>query len=707
MRAQQPDREGFVERDGVRIFYEVFGDGAPTLLLLPTWSIVHSRIWKMQVPYLARHYRVVSFDGRGNGRSDRPVGAEHYTATEFAEDAVAVLDATSTDRAVVVSLSMGGTRSLRLAHDHPDRVAGQVLICPTTPFSPFLVERAQYLVRFEEALDTDEGWAKDNAAFWRRDYQGFLQFFFEQAFPEPHSTKPIEDAVGWGLETTAETLIDTRNGGGQDLIADPRELVEEVREPCLVIQGTDDRIVGGGSGAALADALGDAAQLVELEGAGHCPQVRDPVKLNLLIREFVDGLEGQPRRTTTRWRRGRVRPKRALYVSSPIGLGHARRDVAIADALRKRHPDLQIDWLAQHPVTAVLEAKGERVHPASHLLASESGHFESECGDHDLHCFQAWRRMDEILLANFMVFHDVVTDEPYDLWIGDEAWELDHYLHENPELKRSAYAWLTDFVGWLPMADGGEHEALLTADYNAEMIEHIERFPRLRDRSIFIGAPDDIVPDAFGPGLPGIRPWTEAHYDFAGDYITGFDAADLADRPALRASLGYDPDQRVCLVTVGGSGVGVQLLRRMLEAYPAAAEAVPGLRMLAVTGPRIDPGRFAAPAGVEVVGYVPDLYRHLAACDLAVVQGGLTTTMELVATNTPFLYFPLGHHCEQQVHVPHRLDRYGAGRRMDYATSDAEAISAAMVEELGRAVRYRSLDPLAADRVADRLAEML
>jgi hypothetical protein len=136
----------------------------------------------------------------------------------------------------------------------------------------------------------------------------------------------------------------------------------------------------------------------------------------------------------------------------------------------KHHPDLEIDWLAQHPVTAVLEAAGERIHPASALLANESGHIESESAEHDLHCFQAIRRMDEILLAKFMVFHDLVCDEPYDLWIGDEAWELDYYPHENPEQKQAAYVWLTDFVGWLPMPDDGEREALLTADYNAEMI---------------------------------------------------------------------------------------------------------------------------------------------------------------------------------------------------------------------------------------------
>ena len=308
----------------------------------------------------------------------------------------------------------------------------------------------------------------------------------------------------------------------------------------------------------------------------------------------------------------------------------------------------------------MLEARGERIHPASALLANESSHIECESAEHDLHCFQAIRRMDEILLANFMVFHDLVREEQYDLWIGDEAWELDYYLHENPEQKRAPYVWLTDFVGWLPMPDGGEREAFLTADYNAEMIEHIARFPRLRDRAIFVGNADDIVPDAFGPDLPLIRDWTREHYRFAG-YVTGFDPAEFADRGAA-AELGYRDDEQVCIVTVGGSGVGGHLLRRVIAAFPEAKRRVPALRMIVVAGPRIDPGTLPTARGLEVRAYVHDLYRHLAACDLAVVQGGLTTSMELTANRRPFLYFPLRHHFEQNFHVRHRLERYGAGR---------------------------------------------
>jgi predicted glycosyltransferase len=396
--------------------------------------------------------------------------------------------------------------------------------------------------------------------------------------------------------------------------------------------------------------------------------------------------------------------KRVLYVSSPIGLGHARRDVAIARELRGLVDGVEIDWLAQNPVTRVLEREGERVHPASRWLANESGHMESESAEHDLHCFQAWRRMDEILLANFMVFHDVVGEERYDLWVGDEAWELDYYLHENPGEKRAHYAWLTDFVGWLPMQD--DHEAHLTADYNAEMVEHIDAHPDVRDRALFVGNAEDIVPDSLGPELPLIRDWTERHFDFAG-YVSGFDPAELGDRERLRAELGYRPHEQVCIVTVGGSGVGKHLLRKVIAAFPEAKQLVPDLRMIAVAGPRIDPGSLRAADGLQVRPYVHDLYKHLAACDLAVVQGGLTTSMELTANRRPFIYFPLRHHFEQSFHVRHRLERYGAGRCMDFYESEPADIAVAIAEEIGREVAYRPVEADGARRAAERLAEML
>ncbi len=697
-RARYPDREGLVDRGGIRIHWEEYGAGDPAVVFAPTWSIIHSRCWKLQIPDFARRHRVVTFDPRGNGGSDRPQDPAAYSEDEFAGDILAVMDAAEVQAAVLVGLSLGAQRSLIFAAEHPERVLGLVLIGPLVDLALEPGDERSASERFHEDTGGDEGWERYNAHSWRRDYPGFVEFFFEQVFTEPHSTKQIEDCVGWGLETDAETLIAAEVPG-----LDPeraRALCRSLRCPVTVIHGSDDQIVPHAWGAELARVT--AGALVTMEGSGHCPQARDPVGVNLRLRDLI----AAPTETTERrWTRGRSRPKRALFVSSPIGLGHAQRDIAIAGELRKLRPGLEIEWLAQDPVTRVLEACGERIHPASAELASESRHIESESAEHDLHCFQAIRRMDEIMVANFMVFNDVATARPYDVWIGDEAWEVDYFLHENPELKRAAYCWLTDFVGWIPMPDGGDREAFVTTDYNAEMIEHIARFPRLRDRAIFVGNPDDIVPETFGADLPAIRDWTESHYDFAG-YVTGFDAAAL-DRDELRAELGYRPDEKVCIVTVGGSGVGRALLSRVIDAFPEAKRRVPELRMIAVAGPRIDPATLPAQDGLEVRPYVHDLYRHLAACDLAVVQGGLTTAMELTASKRPFLYFPLKHHFEQNFHVRHRLERYGSGRCLEFESSTPETIAQAISEEIGRPVAYRDVETDGAARAAAMIAEML
>jgi predicted glycosyltransferase len=215
------------------------------------------------------------------------------------------------------------------------------------------------------------------------------------------------------------------------------------------------------------------------------------------------------------------------------------------------------------------------------------------------------------------------------------------------------------------------------------------------------------VPDDFGPGLPGIRDWTERHYQFSG-YVTGFDPSPLIERrEELRRELGFEDDERVVIVAVGGSGVGEALLRRVVAAWPEASRLVNGLRMIVVAGPRIDPDRLAAPEGVEVLAFVPDLYRHLAACDLAVVQGGLTTTMELVAARRPFLYFPLRNHFEQNRHVRHRLERYGAGRYMAFDESPPDVIARAIADEIDRPVDYRPVESDGAAKAASIIAEVL
>jgi pimeloyl-ACP methyl ester carboxylesterase/predicted glycosyltransferase len=644
---------------------------------------------------------VITFDPRGNGASDRPPDVADYSRDRLTGDALAVLDATGTERAVVVALSCGNEQALDLASDHPDRVAAWVAIGPSVlGLGAYPEPRATAFAEWEHDHGADEGWGRYNRFAWLRDYPGFMDFFFDQLVPEAHSTKLIEDLVGWGARTDGEVLgraEEARRPG-------PRTVEEQcaaVTCPVVVVHGTDDRVIPYDHGVRLAELTGGT--LVTFEGSGHLPQGREPVAVNRVLDDVLGAATG-PRPPARRERAVR-RPKRALFLCSPIGLGHVRRDLAIADALRKERPGLEIEWLSQPPVTDFLERAGERVHPASAWLASESGHVESEAGEHDLHAFQAIRQMDEILVANFMVFDDLVRERDYDLWVGDEAWDLDHFLHENPGLKRAPFAWLTDFVGWVPMADGGEREAYLTADYNAEMVEHVGRFPHLRDRSVFVGDPEDLVEAPLGPGLPSIREWTLEHFAFSG-YVMG-DQPSAEDRRRLRARLGYGEDEVVCIASVGGSAVGAPLLRRVVDAYDAASARVPGLRLHVVTGPRLDPGSFRAPEGVRVHGFLPDLDLHHAACDVALVQGGLSTTMELTAAGRPFLYFPLRHHFEQQVHVRHRLERHRAGRAMDYATADPDMIAEALVGELTRDLDYVPVPTDGAARAGQLLAELL
>ncbi len=705
MRASIPDIEGVIDRAGVDIYFEVHGHGVPALLLIPPGPITHSRLFKAQVPYLARHFRVVTFDARGNGRSGRPVERFAHTRAENVLDILSVMDATETTNAILVAHCHAVWWALEFATFHRERVSGMIAIEPGVPTlgrsQPHWIETA---ATWDQVLDQPAGWNLNNRHVYLNEHRKWVEWFFGQQLVEPHSSKPFEDAVTWALESTGEVLV----AGEEGIEVEPPtpegidEMCRSLDMPVLVIHGELDVCQHVDRGRAFAELTG--GELVELEGAGHLPLVRDPVVVNRTIKRFVDNMEA-PMNSHV-WTRGLNRRKKVLYLSSPIGLGHARRDLSIAQELRQIHPDVDIDWLAQDPVTSVLEGEGEKVHPASEWLASESGHIASEASGHDLHCFQALRRMDEILVANFMIFQEVVEEGMYDLVIGDEAWDVDHYWHENPELKRGSHVWLTDFVGFLPMPSGGDHEAFLTADYNAEMIEHIARFPRIRDRAIFVGNADDVIPASFGPGLPKIRDWTEQHFDFSG-YITGFEPPNAGQLAQWRTELGYHADEPVCVVAVGGSGVGRDLLEKAIAALPMACRSLPDLRMVAVAGPRIDPSTLPSHPGLEVHGYVDRLYKNLAACDLAVVQGGLTTTMELTASKTPFIYFPLNNHFEQNHHVRHRLDQYNAGRHMDYALTDPEQLAAAIVTEIGNRVEYRDVESGGAARAAALIAELV
>lgn len=289
--ARPPDRSGYAVNDGVRLYWEQTGLAGPAIFPLPSWSIVHARCWKLQVPHLARHFQVITADPRGNGRSDRPVGPQHYADSVLVTDAVAVLDAAGIDSAVLVGLSMGARIALQVADSRADRVRGLVLIgasVRTTAPPP-----ACWVPAFERVPDSDDGWDRFTAHYWRRDLAGFARFFFGEVFPEPHSSKQIDDAVEWAAQTDAETLIATQRAPflGDGLRTDEvgaLDLATRLSCPSLVVHGDADHIVPVETGRLLAAALGTRLEVIK--GGGHCVQARHPVRVNLLLNRFAEGL---------------------------------------------------------------------------------------------------------------------------------------------------------------------------------------------------------------------------------------------------------------------------------------------------------------------------------------------------------------------------------------------------------------------------------
>jgi pimeloyl-ACP methyl ester carboxylesterase/UDP:flavonoid glycosyltransferase YjiC (YdhE family) len=688
----------YVHRPDARIFYQVTGSGARDLFLLPPCQVVvHSRMWKHQIPYLSRHFRVITMDPRGNGRSDRP--AAGYDLEARYGDVLAVLEEVARPPFAFLAFSCSALLAFRYAAEHSERLSHLILLS------------AQYAESlpgpFEERV----------APVIRGDYDNWVARLFKRMLPEPHSLKGVEDGIAWAGETTPDVLVESLRAIDN---VDLRDLLAKVTVPTLAVHGTQDKIVPYPHAQKMVAAI-PGARLVTFEGGGHCLHGRDAAKVNRLIRDFVLDRPVEtatvparperavpaetPRAPASRPPRGGRR--KILWLSSPIGLGHIQRDLAIARRLRERHPDVTVDFLAAAPADRVVRHWGERLHPATALLQNETAHFEGWAADHELHAFNALWDMDEIMTANFMTFADVVERERYDLWVGDEGWDLDYYLHENPDLKRAPYVFLTDFIGVLPMRDDrSSTEFIRCWEKNAENIDHLRLHPDVRDRSILVGEADDVLDREFGPDLPNMRQWAREHFRFSG-YTYHFDPAALRDRAALRHRLGYREDERVILVSVGGTRVGRGLLEKCAQAFSLIAAHVPETRMVLVAGPRLEEIGTAPHPRVEVRPFVPDLFEHHAAADLAIVQGGLTTTMELAAVRTPFLYFPLRQHFEQQLHVARRLDRLGAGVRLDYDRTSAEALGASILEHLGKPVHAAPVSLDGTDRAAALIEELL
>ncbi len=394
---------------------------------------------------------------------------------------------------------------------------------------------------------------------------------------------------------------------------------------------------------------------------------------------------------------------KVLYVSGSIGLGHVIRDLAIAREMRRLCPQIDIEWIAGSPACDVLVAAGEKLVPEqsryrgeTDLAETVSRHGSLSLTTYVFRALAAW-------FHNARLIGNVASHGEYDVIVGNETYEIPvSNFFGMRVLPPIPFVMMYDFWG-MEVTSGSVIEHLGAWMLNLVWSQEWRVTSRGRNAAVFFGEIEDVPDRPFGVLLPNRRRYAQDHVEFVG-YPLSFDVNDLPRKDALRRELGYG-EESIVVCTVGGTSIGSDLLELCGRAFPIAAARTPGLRMIIVAGPRIDPKSLDVPEQVECHGMIQQLWRHLAACDLAIVQGGGTTTLELEALRVPFLFFPIRHQSEQEVTIANRLARHGAGLRMGLSSTSPEELADAIVGNLGVKLSYPPISVGGVHLAAKRVLE--
>ncbi len=397
--------------------------------------------------------------------------------------------------------------------------------------------------------------------------------------------------------------------------------------------------------------------------------------------------------------------KKILYISGSLGLGHIVRDLAIAMELRRQIPEVKISWLAAHPATLLLKEAGEEILPEADLYADDNIPAESAARGFHMNLMQYLSNATKEWAKNVNVFKQATGKEQFDLVIADEAYEIAVALEKKYILTEAPFVMIYDFVGldsitWNPV------EKLKVYMWNREWAKIGDFYSKEKNTALFVGELEDIPEISLGFLLPNNRrDLARKACRFVG-YVFPFDPSDYAHKAVIRAKLGYG-EEPLSVCSIGGTSIGKDLLELCGQAYPIIKKSIPGLRMVLVCGPRLSPESLEVPEGVEVRGYVPALYEHFAASDLAIVMGGGSSTLELTALRRPFLYFPLEGHCEQEVHVAGLLARHRAGIKMIFSKTTPNSLAEQVISNLGKEVNYASIPTDGAQKAVQLIKQLL
>jgi UDP-N-acetylglucosamine:LPS N-acetylglucosamine transferase len=399
-----------------------------------------------------------------------------------------------------------------------------------------------------------------------------------------------------------------------------------------------------------------------------------------------------------------VNAKRILFVSGSLGLGHIVRDLQIAKALRKEDPEIGISWLADDAAAIALKEAGETLLLEAELLAHGNVKFDNSAEDYSANLVRWTVNMRKGWSGNAALVAKLMERGHFDLVVGDEAYDIIIEMVNNPSFKKFPFVMIYDFIG----VDAVTHHPMdLLATYmtNRIWVKALATEPSLADRSIFIGEIEDVPDKKFGFMLPNRRRLAEKHVDFVG-YVLSFNPKDYQNMAEVRQLLGYGKNPLI-ICSIGGTAAGKALLELCVKAYPIIRKEIPEVKMVLVCGPRLPADSIPAVEGVEVKGYVPELYKHLAAADLCIVTGGGMITLELTALQRPFLYFPLEQHFEQERDVALRCERHRAGIKMKYSETTPELLAEQALSNIGKRVDYASIPIDGAQKAAKLISNLL
>jgi UDP:flavonoid glycosyltransferase YjiC (YdhE family) len=395
---------------------------------------------------------------------------------------------------------------------------------------------------------------------------------------------------------------------------------------------------------------------------------------------------------------------RVLFISGSLGLGHVGRDLAIARELRLQHPNVDILWLATHPASVMLESAGETVAPEVANYGNENDFAEKSSHGSKLNLLSYLLKARGAWEQNVKVFADLVRSQPFDLVIGDETYEINLALRERRDLKKFLFVMIFDFVG-LDAMTSNPLEGLGVYVWNRKWShDYRKRLKPPYDLALFVGELEDIPDKPFGLMLPNRRQFAEAMYKFVG-YVFPFTPSALKNKSELRKKLGYGSEPLV-VASIGGTSIGKELLELCGEAFTIVRRSIPSLQMVLVAGPRLATETLTVPKEIKVKSFVPQLYEHFATCDLAIVQGGATSTLELTALQRPFMYFPVEGHSEQ-ASVARVLERRKAGVRMSLSQTTPVLLAKSISNMLNTNVAYPEIPTDGARKSAQLIVQLM